>query len=101
MSRPRLQIVPHLDYTELTHYVETCQNPKIKNYWLAIQLLSHPTSPMTVEQVAEKLGYSTDWVRKLAGRYNRLGLNALLESRQSERRRIASASYAPRKQHYD
>lgn len=93
MPRPRIQIVPHLTYTEVTHCVETCQNPKIKNYWLAIQLLSHPTEPMTVEQVAERLGYSTDWVRKLAGRYNRLGPISLLEARQSERRKASSTSH--------
>ena len=80
MSRPRIQILPHLDELELARYYETCQNPKTKTYWLAIQLLSRSDEPMTVEQVAKKLEFSTDWVRKLAGRYNRLGPAGLSEN---------------------
>ena len=79
MSRPRIQILPHLTYTELVRCQEECQDCKTKNYWLAIQLLSQPDAPMTVEQVAEILGFSMDWVRKLAGRYNRLGPAALID----------------------
>ena len=73
MSRSRIQIAPHLNYYQLTQRYEQCLDPKKKNYWLAILLLSHPDIPMTVEQVAEVIGFSTDWIRKLAGRYNRLG----------------------------
>lgn len=81
MSRSRIRITPHLNYSELTQRYQGCLDPKRKNYWLAIQLLSHPDAPMTVEQVAEIIGFSTDWVRKLAGRYNRLGPEGLMESR--------------------
>ena len=76
MSRPRIQIASCLDYSEITRRYETCQHPKEKKYWLTIHLLSHPDEPMTVEQVAETLGFSTDWVRKVARRYNRLGASA-------------------------
>jgi hypothetical protein len=77
MPRPRIKIAPHLDYAELTQRYETCDNPRVKNYWLAIQLLSDPDSPMLAEQVAQHMGCSVDWIRKLAGRYNRLGPSAL------------------------
>lgn len=97
MTRPRIQILPHLTHTEVTDHVEASQNSKVKNYWLAIQLLSHPNNPMTVEQVAERLGYSTDWVRKLAGRYNRLGPIALLEGRQIDRRTSSHRLPFPKK----
>lgn len=76
MARPRIQIAPRLEYSEIIRYYKTCQHPKEKNYWLAIQLLSQPDHPMTVEQVVEILGFSTDWVRKVARRYNRLGTAA-------------------------
>lgn len=89
MSRPRIQILPHLNELELAQYYEACQNPKIKTYWLAIQLLSRSDEPMTVEQVAKKLDFSTDWVRKLAGRYNRLGPSALSESNHQIRKKHA------------
>ncbi|MBD2096442.1 hypothetical protein H6F90_14990 [Trichocoleus sp. FACHB-591] len=82
MSRPRIQILPHLAHAELVRRQEECQDPKTKNYWLTIQLLSQPHIPMTVEQVAEILGFSTDWVRKLAGRYNRLGPVRFIDSHQ-------------------
>ncbi|BAY53253.1 MULTISPECIES: helix-turn-helix domain-containing protein [Leptolyngbya] len=90
MPRPRIQIAPHLTYAEIIHCLETCQDSKAKNYWTAIQLLSHPTEPMTVEQVAAMLGYSTDWVRKLAGRYNRLGSISLSEKRRNLRKRSST-----------
>lgn len=85
MSRPRIQIIPHLNESELAHQYETCQNSKVKTYWLAIQLLSRSKEPLTVEQVAKELGFSTDWVRKLAGRYNRLGASGLSETYQQGR----------------
>jgi hypothetical protein len=78
MSRPRIQIAPQLEYSEITRRYEMCQHPKEKKYWLTIQLLSQPEEPMTVEQVAEVLGFSSDWVRKVARRYNRLGASAFV-----------------------
>ncbi|MBD3884883.1 helix-turn-helix domain-containing protein [Phormidium tenue FACHB-886] len=86
MSRPRIQITPHLDYAELIQRYQNCQNPKVKNYWLVIQLLSQPDTPLTAEQVAERLGLSTDWVRKLAHRYNRLGPDGLADLSQAKKR---------------
>lgn len=80
MTRPRIQIIPHLNYAELIRRYETCEDPKTKTYWLAIQLLSQPETPLTVEQVAETLGFSADWVRKLARRYNRLGPVGIVHS---------------------
>ncbi|MBW4445261.1 MAG: hypothetical protein KME10_29645 [Plectolyngbya sp. WJT66-NPBG17] len=90
MSRPRIQIIPHLDESELAQCYETCENSKTKTYWLAIQLLSRSHEPMTVEQVAETLEFSTDWVRKLAGRYNRLGPSGLLENNHKGRKNQAA-----------
>lgn len=87
MSRSRIQIIPHLDYAELIRRCETCQSSKTKSYWLAIQLLSRLEEPMTVDQVAETVGFSADWVRKLVHRYNRLGPIALTDSYQRHNRK--------------
>lgn len=73
MSRSRMRILPHLSFAELTQRYQECQNTKTENYWLAILLLSHPDTPLTVEQTAEQLGFSSDWIRKLVRRYNRFG----------------------------
>lgn len=77
MCRPRLQIIPHLSYTELLKQYENCSDDKFKVYWLAIFLLTQPDPILSVEQVAETVQFSTDWVRKLAHRYNRFGPAAL------------------------
>lgn len=87
MSRHRLQIIPHLDYAELTRRYEMCRSSKTKSYWLAIKLLSYSEEIMTVEQVAEAVGFSADWVRKLAHRYNRLGPVSLTASYQRQNRK--------------
>jgi hypothetical protein len=92
MSRPRIQIQPYLDYADLTRHYQECQDPKTKNHWLAIQLLGQPDTPMPVEQVAEVLGCSPDWVRKLARRYNHLGPAVLTKQPQDHRRRSISPS---------
>jgi hypothetical protein len=92
MPRPRIKIVPHLDHAELTRRYETCSHPVVKNYWLTIQLLSNPESPLPAEQVAQRMECSVDWVRKLAGRYNRLGPNAIANSRSAKPRERVSFS---------
>lgn len=73
MSRSRIQILPHLTFAELTQRYQNCQNAKTENHWLAILLLSHPDTPLTVEQTAKQLGFSSDWIRKIVRRYNQLG----------------------------
>ncbi len=73
MCRPRLQIIPYLSHTKLLKQYENCSDDKVKIYWLTICLLSQSNPPLSVEQVAETVHFSTDWVRKLAYRYNRFG----------------------------
>lgn len=77
MSRPRIQIAPYLSDAELTQRYETCQNTKVKGYWQAILLLSQQNPYLSVKQVADTVGFSADWVRKLAHRYNRLGAKGI------------------------
>ncbi len=40
MSRPRLQVTPHLSYAEIIERYETCSDSKLKTYWQTILLLS-------------------------------------------------------------
>ena len=79
MPRTRIQIIPHLDYAELTERYRRCQDVKEQRRWLVICLLSQPDHPRKVEQVAEITGVSTDWVRKIARRYNTLGPEAIID----------------------
>lgn len=86
MSRLRMQIAPHLSDAELTQRYEACQNAKVKRYWRAIQLLNQQNPCLSVEQVADTIGFSADWVRKLAHRYNRLGAKGITAQPRSLRR---------------
>lgn len=85
MSRPRLQVTPHLSYAEIIERYETCSDSKLKIYWQTILLLSQPDPYLSVEQVAETVKLSNDWVRKLVNRYNRLGPVGLTGKRLSLR----------------
>ncbi|CAN1212869.1 helix-turn-helix domain-containing protein [Tumidithrix helvetica PCC 7403] len=97
MSRSRIQIVPHLDSSQLNQRYQDCQEPKKKNYWQIIRLLSRADMPMTTEQVAETMGVSTDWIRKLARRYNRLGPIAIADNHQHKyNRKSLSLGYGDR-----
>jgi hypothetical protein len=93
MSRPRIQITPHLSHVELTQHYDECQDSTVKAYWQVIQLLSQHDPNLSVEQVADIVGFSTDWVRKLAHRYNRLGSAGLVKgNRALQKRRQKSRS---------
>ena len=79
MPRSRIQIVPHLEYAELTRRYRRCRNGAERTRWLVIRLLSRPGNPMKAEQVAEITGLSAAWVRKIARRYNEKGPMGLVD----------------------
>jgi NADH/NAD ratio-sensing transcriptional regulator Rex len=77
MSRSRIQVTPHLSHAEITQRYKTCSNDRIKTYWQAILLLSQDDPYLSVEEVANTVHLSTDWVRKLVHRYNHFGAAGL------------------------
>jgi NADH/NAD ratio-sensing transcriptional regulator Rex len=77
MSRSRIQVTPHLSPTEITQRYKTCSNDRIKIYWQVILLLSQSDPYLSVEEVANTVQLSTDWVRKLVRRYNHFGAAGL------------------------
>ena len=79
MPRTRIDIIPHLNYAELTQRYRRCRDVKERTRWLVIRLLSRPGNPMKVEQVAEITGLSADWVRKIARRYNATGPEGIVD----------------------
>ena len=86
MPHLRIQIAPHLSHADLTQRYEACQNAKVKSYWQTILLLNQQNPCLSVEQVANTVGFSTDWVRKLAHRYNRLGAEGITAQQRSLRK---------------
>lgn len=85
MSRPRLQVAPYLSYAEIQKQYASCGDDRIKIYWQTILLLSQQDPALSVEEVAARVEFSTDWVRKLVNRYNRLGPAGLAGKRSPKR----------------
>ena len=79
MAQARIKLVPHLSYEELTQRYRACRDAKERSRWQAIWLLSRPTKPPSAEQVAEVIGFTPDWVRKLVHRYNDHGPGGLVD----------------------
>ena len=89
MSRPRLQVAAHLNRVEILQMYETCLDRRVKTYWLAIYLLTQDDPVLSVEQVAERVKLSKDWIRKLVHRYNRLGALGLTNTfRQTRKQKL-------------
>ncbi|MBW4680361.1 MAG: helix-turn-helix domain-containing protein [Microcoleus vaginatus WJT46-NPBG5] len=79
MAQARIKLTPHLSYEELTGRYRSCKNAKERSRWQAIWLLSRPDNPLSAEEVASVVGFSPDWVRKLAHRYNNYGTQGLID----------------------
>lgn len=73
VAHPSLKIAPHLTPSEVKLRYQSCTNAVEKTHWQVIWLLGKETSPLRSEEVAKVIGYSADWVRKLARRYNAEG----------------------------
>jgi transposase len=74
----RLSIQPHLSHDELERHYRTAKDPVSRSHWQVVWLLAqgHPS-----EQVAAVTGYTANWVRAVAQRYNQHGLAGLGDRR--------------------
>ncbi|ACK67430.1 hypothetical protein PCC8801_3464 [Rippkaea orientalis PCC 8801] len=64
----RIEIVSHLSITELQTKYRSAKNPVTRSQYQIIWLLA---SGKKTEEVAIATGYTVEWVRELARRYNR------------------------------
>src|SRR5262249_31067481 len=67
---PRLQLMPHLTYEQLTQRFRRCPDGRQKARWQALWLLRKPEAPYSAAQAAAVVGLTADAVRKLVRRYN-------------------------------
>lgn len=81
MARERLHIQPHLPEEDLLQRYRSCREGKERSRWQAIWLLSRAEHSLSAEEVGALVGFSPDWVRKLARRYNTLGPQGLRNRR--------------------
>jgi transposase len=74
----RLSIQPHLTLEALERRYRTAKDPVVRSHWQMVWLL---VQGLPSAQVAAVTGYSANWLRTIAQRYNRDGPAALGDRR--------------------
>lgn len=78
MTRPRLKLANHTTLEDLEKGYRQAQDPIERSHWQIIWLFHQHHDAYTV---ASMTAYCADWIRKLVGRYNEFGLEALKDLR--------------------
>ena len=81
MAKQRLTLAGHLKPAELKQRYLSCGDAVERSHWQTIWLLSRPDKDYSCQDVAELMGLSADWVRKLVRRYNEDPANGLKDRR--------------------
>jgi transposase len=66
---PRLHLMPHLTYDQLTDRFRCCRDGRQKARWQALWLLRRPQDPLSAAQAAAVVGLTAAAGRKLIHRY--------------------------------
>src|SRR5262245_15818316 len=77
------EVVIHMPADELVRCYRGCPDGREKTRWQAIWLLARPDQPLTTAEVADLLGLSRVWVRKLRRRWNASGPQGLSDGRKA------------------
>ena len=77
MKKTKHEVFPHFPIEVVKQRYLGCQCPRERTHWHIIWLLGDTTHPRTPREVAEIVGCTPDWVRKLLKRYNAEGEAAL------------------------
>ena len=70
MAKQRITLAGHFSPAELKQRYLACSDSVERSHWQAIWLLSRPDKDYSCQDVADLLGCSADWMRKLVRRYN-------------------------------
>lgn len=81
MGGKRLEIVCHHSIKEIEKRMKDSKDAVEYKHWLIIKLLIKPKQEKSPEEVAEIVGVTYDWIRKLIHKYNKEGEKALGDSR--------------------
>ena len=87
MKEKKRWVFPHFSVEVLKQRYLECECPRERTHWHIIWLLADTTHPRTPRQVAEIVGCTPDWVRKLLKRYNAEGEAALRDKRKNNKGR--------------
>ena len=86
MKKKKHEVFPHFSVEVLKQRYLECECPRERTHWHIIWLLSDTTHPRTPREVAEIVGCTPDWVRKLLKRYNAEGEAAMRDKRKNNGR---------------
>ncbi|RKY40311.1 MAG: hypothetical protein DRP85_08805 [Candidatus Makaraimicrobium thalassicum] len=81
MKNKRLTLTPHYTTEELKARYLTCEHPVERSHWQIIWLMSRKDKNYSCSQVADLMGCTSDWVRKLVRRYNEEAEDGLRDKR--------------------
>jgi len=70
MAKQRTVLAEHQSSADLKQRYLACEDAVERSHWQAIWLLSRPEKGYSCQDVADLIGCSADWIRKLVRRYN-------------------------------
>jgi transposase len=77
----RISLEAHLTSAQIKARFLTCDDLVERSHWQTLWLLSRSDKNYTCTEVADLMGFTADWVRKLVRRYNADPVNGLLDER--------------------
>ena len=86
MKKKKHEVSPHFSVEVLKQRYLECECPRERTHWHIIWLLADTTHSRTPREVAEIVGCTPDWVRKLLKRYNAEGEAAMQDKRKNNGR---------------
>jgi transposase len=77
----RIPLETHLTSAQIKARFLKCEDLVERSHWQTLGLLSRSDKNYTCTEVADLMGFTADWVRKLVRRYNADPVNGLLDER--------------------
>jgi len=77
----RIPLEAHLTSQQIKARFLKCGDLVERSHWQTLWLLSRSDKNYTCSEVADLMGFTADWVRKLVRRYNADPVNGLLDER--------------------
>ncbi len=77
----RVPLEPHRTSAQIKARFLKCDDLVERSHWQTIWLLSRSDKNYTCSEVADLMGFTADWIRKLVRRYNADPVNGLLDER--------------------
>ncbi|MDE0089587.1 MAG: winged helix-turn-helix domain-containing protein [Candidatus Poribacteria bacterium] len=85
MKKKKHQVIPHFLVKVLRQKYLECKCSRERTHWHIIWLFADTTHPRTPRELAEIVGCTPDWVRKLLKRYNIEGEAAMQDKRENNK----------------